>query len=246
MDEIPINPNGMDEIPKDEIPKNEILNDETHEIQCTICQNILVRPVTLLCQHTFCRECIETYVDKATKDETDEEGFQIFKDRIARCPLCKCAIVIPPNDNFVLCDLLEKHYSHEYQKALMERAEKCKKEKVKNRLRKELFNALVEETVGGNNHNQNNHNQFDHNQFNSTQNNHNPTPSNPIRTIRLYYDSPYTDTWLSRFIEKYKYLVGMLFMVGFGVIVWKSINNSVYVKSILFWVFMANYLGFFG
>lgn len=227
----------MDEILKDEIITDKI--HETHEIQCTICQNILVHPVTLLCQHTFCRECIETYVDKVTKDETDEEGFQVFKDRIARCPLCKCAIVIPPNDNFVLCDLLEKHYSHEYQKALMERAEKCKKEKVKNRLRKELFNALVEETVVGNNHNQNSPNQFNPNRTNPNQN-------NPNRTIRLYYDSPYTDTWLSRFIEKYKYLVGLLFMVGFGVIVWKSINNSVYVKSILFWVFMANYLGFFG
>ena len=238
MDEILKNEIPNDEISTDEILKDEILN-ETHEIQCTICQNILVRPVTLLCQHTFCRECIETYVDKVTKDETDEEGFQVFKDRIVRCPLCKCVIVVPPNDNFVLCDLLEKHYSHEYQKALMERAEKCKKEKVKNRLRKELFNALVEETVVGNNHNQFNPNQFNPNRTN-------PNRTNPIRTIRLYYDSPYTDTWLSRFVEKYKYLVGMLFMVGFGWIVWKSINNSVYVKSILFWVFMANYLGFFG
>ena len=218
--------------PNNELLNNELLNSENNElsnneIQCAICQDILVRPVTLLCQHTFCRYCIESYTDKATKDETDEEGFQVLKDRIARCPLCKCVIVVPPNDNFVLCDLLEKHYSQEYQKALEERTKSIKKKNVENQLRKELFNALVEETIVQN------------------------PPSNlrNERTVRMYYNSPYTDTWLSRFIEKYKYLVGIIAMIGVGIIVWKFKHlfyDSIYIKSILTWIFMANYLGFFG
>lgn len=216
------------ELLDNEIIVDETMNETPNIIQCTICQDILVRPVTLLCQHTFCRYCIESYTEQSTKDETDEEGFQVLKDHIARCPLCKCVIVVPPNDNFVLCDLLEKHYSQEYQKALDERTKSLKKKNVENQLRKELFNALVEETIVQN------------------------PPSNLRNnntTIRMYYNSPYTDTWLSRFIEKYKYLVGIITVVGVGIIVWKFkhlLYDSIYIKSILTWIFMANYLGFFG
>jgi len=48
---------------------------------CSICLDILVNPVDLKdCQHTFCKECIDEYIKKSTKDSRD---FNVS------CPKCR-------------------------------------------------------------------------------------------------------------------------------------------------------------
>ena len=47
------------------------------EEECSICLSAFNEPKTLPCDHTFCRECLQTYIDK----ENVEESFT--------CPLCR-------------------------------------------------------------------------------------------------------------------------------------------------------------
>jgi hypothetical protein len=128
------------------------------EFECSICQDLLVAPVTLLCQHTFCRLCIKSYVDQQLKPKTDEDGYQVYvsrKDKNAKCPLCRCPIVIPPNDNFMLKGLIESKYPEQYNS----RVEQYNKDKLKlnlrdqieDEIRNEIFNGVVDDAVHENN-----------------------------------------------------------------------------------------------
>ena len=118
----------------------EILGEESIEIdpsyECSICHSLFVKPVTLLCQHTYCRQCIKNHYD-ATK----------ASKKTPTCPMCNCGIIIPPNDNNLLVDIINLNHSDQYK----ERIEESKKdvikseikEDVKNELRRELFNSVM-------------------------------------------------------------------------------------------------------
>ena len=124
------------------------------QFECSICNDLFVCPVTLLCQHTFCRDCISTYHQKQSQPEVDDDGFQVWtnkKDRNPKCPLCRCAIVIPPNDNNVLKDFIRSNYQEKYESRVeQQQKDQIKndmKKEIKDELRKEMFNALLDETI---------------------------------------------------------------------------------------------------
>lgn len=57
---------------------------ETDHLNCPICQQPFLSPMTTACGHTFCRECIEEcFKANSTSDEDPERGF---------CPLDRTAI----------------------------------------------------------------------------------------------------------------------------------------------------------
>lgn len=74
-----------------------------NELECVICTDILVRPVTLPCQHTFCRSCIE-------------------RSEVRKCPNCRGPKTVPQNDNFMIKQLVMDAFPNEY--AIRERQEK--------------------------------------------------------------------------------------------------------------------------
>lgn len=125
------------------------------ELECAICHDLLVAPVTLMCQHTFCRLCIKSYADQKSKGDVGNDGYQVYvsrKDKNAKCPMCRCTVVIPPNDNFVLKDIIEGKYPEQYRlryenfhkKGLLKLSIR---DQIKDEIRTEVFNGVVDDAV---------------------------------------------------------------------------------------------------
>ena len=65
------------------------------ELQCLLCNGMLVRPVTLSCGHTFCKHCLQVHMLKS--------GLECYR--------CHQVIYVPPRDlnvNEVLDGVLQK------------------------------------------------------------------------------------------------------------------------------------------
>ncbi|CAA2975751.1 E3 ubiquitin- ligase PRT1 [Olea europaea subsp. europaea] len=87
----------------DSMVKSEVKNEARKQIlmtdlQCTLCKQLLYRPIVLNCGHVYCEACINNQVNK-----------------VCRCPACQS--VHPngfPNVCFVLEHFLEEHFPEEY------------------------------------------------------------------------------------------------------------------------------------
>ncbi|XP_064596360.1 E3 ubiquitin-protein ligase TRIM39-like [Liolophura sinensis] len=87
---------------------------------CSICLETFRKPVMLPCQHSFCRECIDSYADKFKHVQTDESsgstGYEDVHQLIA-CPVCRAPTSLgtegvaglPPN--FHLAEIVERFSS---------------------------------------------------------------------------------------------------------------------------------------
>ncbi|XP_064596537.1 probable E3 ubiquitin-protein ligase MID2 isoform X1 [Liolophura sinensis] len=87
---------------------------------CSICMETFRKPVMLPCQHSFCRECIDSYADKFKHVQTDENsgstGYEDVHQLIA-CPVCRAPTSLgregvaglPPN--FHLAEIVERFSS---------------------------------------------------------------------------------------------------------------------------------------
>ncbi|KAM5164977.1 tripartite motif-containing protein 75-like [Mantella aurantiaca] len=73
------------------------LSDARTELVCSICLNIYTNPVTLLCGHNFCRDCIDRVLDT-------QEGSGVFS-----CPECRVEFQERPelNRNITLRNIVE-------------------------------------------------------------------------------------------------------------------------------------------
>lgn len=67
------------------------------EITCFICRNIFTDPRTLACAHTFCKQCIESRVEEANRNELDseDEDHADYVNTASVCPLCLAPL--PPD-----------------------------------------------------------------------------------------------------------------------------------------------------
>ena len=148
-----------DTIVSQDIRGEQKVDDEIDDqLKCSICQDLMVCPVTLLCQHSFCRLCIKSYVHSHNKPGSDDDGFQRYvprREKNAKCPLCRCAIVIPTNDNFILKDVISTRYPDKY-KARMEEHDKDAlkldiRDQIEEEIRNEIFGAVVDEAIHENN-----------------------------------------------------------------------------------------------
>lgn len=119
--------------------------------QCVICTQILYDPVTILCQHTFCRHCLSEHMKKGSK----------------KCPTCQKRFFLPAtNINYQMRDaineLMDKLYTkEEIEKMTLDRTtENLKaelKDKVTAELRKELEDTVLDDkTIGNSNDNEDN------------------------------------------------------------------------------------------
>jgi len=88
-----------------------------------------VEPVTLLCNHTFCRGCL---VDVENK----------------RCPTCQLLFWVPPNNNYVLVDILKKVYGEEiYNKAVEDSTKDKEKGELREKIEAEMWRGIAEQII---------------------------------------------------------------------------------------------------
>ena len=69
--------------------KNMILN----RLQCTICTEILTKPLVINCGHSFCKKCLDPWIEQ--------------KGKRANCPICRSAILFS-TPNQILYGLIEE------------------------------------------------------------------------------------------------------------------------------------------
>lgn len=88
---------------KSEIEKDVIHLTEVEDFECKLCYNLLFQPITTVCGHTFCRECLERSLDH--KDE---------------CPCCRMKLSqylagsLKMEVTDVLQQVLMKHFPADY------------------------------------------------------------------------------------------------------------------------------------
>ena len=110
--------------------------------ECSICKELLYRPVTLICQHSYCYDCIETYYF-ANENQDD-----VYYDnsRNYKCPLCNIPYTLPPIENVPLSEILEVCFPEEYniRREYIKNinARKELKNKEEKQIRKEIWNIL--------------------------------------------------------------------------------------------------------
>jgi len=91
---------------------------------CAICMDTFYKPITIMCQHTYCKGCLLK-----------------MKDR--KCPLCKIRFVIPKEYNRNIYNI-GKLVNPKYIEGLEKKEEKLEIVKsVKDELRTEIYNEIV-------------------------------------------------------------------------------------------------------
>lgn len=113
------------------IPDGKILVDKQKLIECmtcNVCRDVLFTPVTLMCQHTFCKKCLKSMTDK-------------------KCPACRQPFVIPVEHSRVFMDILETTMPDEY--ARLQQVEELhvyaitEREKIRDELTRTLYNEIA-------------------------------------------------------------------------------------------------------
>jgi hypothetical protein len=134
----------MTELEKEK--KDEIkLEDIEDFLKCDVCKDILNEPKTLLCQHTFCANCLIS---------------------LKECPMCRLKLYLPKNSNNIFNNIISLLYGSEKVKELEEknRKEKLEKEllpKVLNELNNNLNNTISNNTNNNQIDNDNNNNDIE-------------------------------------------------------------------------------------
>lgn len=103
--------------------------DNLHQsLICPICTQKFYNPVTLICQHTFCKECLVMMNER-------------------KCAICRVGFIIPKEHNRIIEDAVKVFFREEWE----ERDEEFKAEhhrediekEVREEIRRELFNEVV-------------------------------------------------------------------------------------------------------
>lgn len=117
MDELISGP-LLDTEPVLEPTKSANTSDSTEVIKkylsCGICSQILYQPVTLFCQHNFCRTCLLQLVKKPYQHQgppgSPWVAFNQNGNLLSLCPVCQRRFFLPPNKmhNYELDQLIEE------------------------------------------------------------------------------------------------------------------------------------------
>lgn len=96
--------------------------------ECGICLNILHKPVTLICQHSFCKECASAHKEK-------------------KCGVCRVPYVVPREYNRTLELAIKTAVPAEYaareESIRVERLKESLRDRVTRELRDEVYNSVV-------------------------------------------------------------------------------------------------------
>lgn len=128
------------------VPANDISDEvvdtrpSINSYSCSICRDILFKPVTLLCQHSFCYDCLNDYYNA----NNDHSAYIFSKND--KCPMCKIPYTLPPIENGILGEMIAEKYPEEYKIRLEEYIKEQEKETEHQRMekiiRKEVWNSI--------------------------------------------------------------------------------------------------------
>ncbi len=102
-------------------------------VACAVCHHVLINPVTLSCQHTFCRHCVD-------------------RDDVGQCPYCQLAKVVPPSRNATMEDMIRCIVGdQQYTRLLAEYEDEKQTEELraqlKKQIRQQIYNDVYNEVV---------------------------------------------------------------------------------------------------
>lgn len=113
--------------------KNENKNNSVEDLlSCAICYDVFIDPVTLMCQHSFCKKCLDNSNTNA-------------------CPICKLRMFIPPQHNITLDKLtqmllLEK-YNIKKKTINDDELEKNLEKKIKEQIWREVIDSITRNQI---------------------------------------------------------------------------------------------------
>lgn len=61
---------------------------------CSICVDVFREPVSLPCNHSFCRQCLQLFADKSNPKSKDCTAVKSPRQQI-NCPLCRSSTLLP-------------------------------------------------------------------------------------------------------------------------------------------------------
>lgn len=106
---------------------------------CGICTQILYQPVTLFCQHTFCRACL--------REMSRPKPYELRPSK-KKCPTCRRRFFLPEgnSNNYQINESLDALLNRVFTPAEIEEMNKTrKKEEIRMELREQVVQDLREE-----------------------------------------------------------------------------------------------------
>jgi len=115
---------------------------------CGICSDILYKPYTLICQHTFCKDCLIHSKPVNHNNNYDEDIVYPAKSKRS-CPVCGLSFILhPTNQNYLLTTYLDTLIPEDLRlKLSREKLKESLELEVRNELKAEMFKALYEESL---------------------------------------------------------------------------------------------------
>lgn len=104
----------------DEIPR---------EFICSICHGLMCQPMTLLCQHSYCQECMRGLSSSH------------------KCPLCNNVYPSPSEINHTLDDALRRMFPEVYSRRIERMAAITRAKGMEERIREEIYRAALPDIV---------------------------------------------------------------------------------------------------
>lgn len=137
-----------------EINQRELNQTQLNQIKklliCSLCNDILLEPVTLYCQDTFCNHCLEL----------------LEENSLVQCPKCNQKGLLVPTHNYKIKEIIEKVFTKEQLEAREKRYQEMVSKKgnnqkattsreleIKRQIRKEVWHNEINKSKSNNNGN---------------------------------------------------------------------------------------------
>jgi hypothetical protein len=118
-------------------------------LKCSICLDIYCEPITLMCQHNFCKQCLTRFL--ARHRSTQDDDYVTITPNTNLCPLCKLHIFIPPQHNIeldhVAKTLFPDQYNDKKKRIIEEEFYKSIDAKVREDIWREVVNTITSHDI---------------------------------------------------------------------------------------------------
>ena len=120
------------------------------DFDCSICKDLLCEPIILMCQHSFCFECIQKHNNKDKPSEPtslNPQPYTMYRDvsllkESSLCPLCKFPFTLPPKYNNEFENLLSYQFPDEYKERKEMIEVNRQRDEMEEKMRKEVWNII--------------------------------------------------------------------------------------------------------